>query len=217
MELNRRQHLAHLLDSSGSMSPSQMGMATVFLGAVVAAATAFAAITVLSLVECYRRRERHLLGVRCRLSGGISPADLAHTSARAATGRHLDLPSALSYLRPWYRRSIVSAAHLPDVHGGNVLWRNRRTGAPLSLQKRPLRGQSRPVYTSGAERSPLHDLGLAVINGLGCAGIGPDAPVRACSPTGELQLNPHDHLVGGRYRCDGRLRRYDNSAVSSAD
>jgi len=80
------------------------------------------------------------------------------------------------------------------------------------LQKRPLRGQSRPVDTSGAEQSPLPDLGLAVIDDLGRAGIGPDVTVRACSPIGELQLNPHDHLLGGRDRCDGRLRRYDAGA-----
>ena len=49
MELNRGRRLAHSLGSSGSMIPSQMGMATVFLGAAVAAATAFAAITVPSL------------------------------------------------------------------------------------------------------------------------------------------------------------------------
>ncbi|MBT5495626.1 MAG: cyclic nucleotide-binding domain-containing protein [Alphaproteobacteria bacterium] len=49
MELTRRQRLAYLLDSSSSMSPSQMGMATVFLGAAVVAATAFATITVPSL------------------------------------------------------------------------------------------------------------------------------------------------------------------------
>ena len=49
MELTRRQRLAYLLDPSGSMSPSQMGMATVFLGAAVVAATAFATITVPSL------------------------------------------------------------------------------------------------------------------------------------------------------------------------
>jgi voltage-gated potassium channel len=49
MELTRRQRFAHLLDSSGSMGPSQMGTATVFLGAAVVAAAAFAAITVPSL------------------------------------------------------------------------------------------------------------------------------------------------------------------------
>jgi voltage-gated potassium channel len=49
MELTRRQSLAHLLNPSGSMNPSQMATATVLLGAALATATAFAAITVPSL------------------------------------------------------------------------------------------------------------------------------------------------------------------------
>jgi voltage-gated potassium channel len=49
MELTRRQGLAHLLNPSGSMNPSQMATATVLLGAALATATAFAAITVPSL------------------------------------------------------------------------------------------------------------------------------------------------------------------------
>lgn len=49
MELTRRQQFAHLLDSSGSMAPSQIATATIFLGAAVAASTAFASLTVPSL------------------------------------------------------------------------------------------------------------------------------------------------------------------------
>jgi hypothetical protein len=49
MELTRRQGLAHILNPSGSMNPSQMATATVLLGAALATATAFAAITVPSL------------------------------------------------------------------------------------------------------------------------------------------------------------------------